>query len=69
MDDKKLLEKIIRIQNKLLLKKIADIKFTNQDDKDIFIECYFKKNYQTVFITNNNKIEETYKKKLKKMNI
>mgnify|MGYP003388756572 FL=1 len=60
---------IVRIQNKLLLEKIADIKFTEDIDKQKFIDCYFKRNYHIVKITRKTNLLKTYEKKIKMLNI
>tara|TARA_B100000768_G_C11138473_1_gene315023 strand:+ start:509 stop:778 length:270 start_codon:yes stop_codon:yes gene_type:complete len=59
-----IISKIIENQNLLLLKKIADVKFLHQDDKEIFIEEYNKINYHIPDIV--NKIQEEYQNELQK---
>ena len=59
-----IISKIIENQNLLLLKKIADEKFLNQDEKDIFIEEYNKINYHIPEIV--NKMQEEYQNELQK---
>lgn len=59
-----IISKIIENQNLLLLKKIADKKFLNQDEKEIFIEEYHKINYHIPEIV--NKMQEDYQTELQK---
>ena len=42
-----IMSQLVKKQNYLLLKKIADDKFFNDDDKEYFINKYLKVNYYT----------------------
>ena len=59
-----IISKIIENQNLLFLKKLADKKFRNQDDKDNFIEEYHKINYHIPEIV--KKTQEEYQNELQK---
>ena len=54
---------IIFIQNKLLLEKIADKKYTNENDKQKFIDRYHKLNYHHVDIVRDSYLFESYSKR------
>jgi len=62
------LQNIIQIQNKILLEKIADYKFKNDNEKKNFIEKYNKINYHYFKTTKTNPIYN-YKNKIKNINI
>ena len=49
-----ILNKIIIEQNKDLLKKIADDNFTNETDKELFIDKYSKLNYTLLLVVKKN---------------
>ena len=59
-------QEILSQQNILLLSRIAEDKFTDDQDKIKFIKKYNKYNYQRLKITKENKIK-SYKKIIKKM--
>tara|TARA_B110000858_G_C17525884_1_gene346950 strand:+ start:348 stop:548 length:201 start_codon:yes stop_codon:yes gene_type:complete len=65
----KYLEKIIKIQNELLLNNIANIKFDNEPDKRTFVNKYLKKNYHLFKLVNNNNNIKIYSDKVDKMNL
>ena len=53
---------ILEKQNIILLKKIADDKFTDENEKEEFISRYNKINYKNYKITNNKNIVNDYDK-------
>ena len=55
---------IIENQNLLLLKKIADKKFSTQEEKDNFIEEFHKISYHIPELASKN--QENYQKELQK---
>jgi len=59
-------QEILSQQNILLLSRIAEDKFTDDQDKIKFIKKYNKYNYQILKITKENKIK-SYKKRIIKM--
>lgn len=52
------LNKIISLQNLILLKKIAENKYDNSDDVKNFIDKYHKYNYHVLKVSKNNKLLE-----------
>ena len=54
----KFIYKIIYEQNKELLEIIADKKYNHEEDKEIFINKYHKKNYCKLPIKKRSKIQE-----------
>ena len=61
-----IIQEVLSQQNILLLSKIADDKFTHDQDKIKFIKKYNKYNYQKLKSTKENRIN-SYKKRIKKM--
>ena len=59
MDD---IKQIVKLQNIELLHKIADDKFTNEEDKQTFIDKYNKTNYRNFKIRNDTNILDGYLK-------
>ena len=59
MDD---IKQIVKLQNIELLHKIADDKFTNEEDKQTFIDKYNKTNYRNFKIRNDTNILDEYLK-------
>ena len=57
MDD---IKQIVELQNIDLLKRIANDKFTNDEDKQAFINKYNKTNYRNFKIRNNTNILNEY---------
>ena len=56
------IKNILERQNIILLKKIADDKFTDENEKEEFISRYNKINYKNYKITNNQNIVNDYDK-------
>ena len=56
-----IISRIIEEQNYLLLKKIAKNKFSNQEDREAFIEEYHKINYHIPEISENHQQEKLQK--------
>ena len=61
-----IIQEVLSQQNILLLSKIANDKFTHEQDKIKFIKKYNKYNYQKLKITKENRIK-SYKKRIIKM--
>ena len=59
MDD---IKEIVKLQNIDLLKKIADDKFSNDEDKQAFINKYNKTNYRNFKIKSDPNILDGYLK-------
>tara|TARA_Y100001935_G_C17089108_1_gene400265 strand:- start:360 stop:566 length:207 start_codon:yes stop_codon:yes gene_type:complete len=59
MDD---IKEIVKLQNIDLLQKIADDKFTNDEDKQAFINKYNKTNYRNFKIKSDPNILDGYLK-------
>ena len=57
-----ILSRVIYEQNKILLMKIADDKFTSDEEKEAFIKKYHKLNYAHLNTIKKDNIE-SYKKK------
>ena len=57
MDD---IKQIVELQNIDLLKRIANDKFTNDEDKQHFIDKYNKTNYRNFKIRNDTNILNEY---------
>jgi len=56
------IKEILERQNLILLKKIADDKFTNEIEKEDFIKKYNKINYKNYKIVNNKNVVNDYDK-------
>tara|TARA_B110001469_G_scaffold126857_1_gene145688 strand:- start:253 stop:462 length:210 start_codon:yes stop_codon:yes gene_type:complete len=65
----KIFENILSIQNELLLKKIAEIKYNDDNEKLHFINKYNKLNYQRVSIVYEKKLFDYSFKKLIKLKL
>lgn len=52
------LNKVISLQNLILLKKIAENKYDNSDDVKNFIDKYHKYNYHVLKVSKNDKLLE-----------
>ncbi len=57
------LNKIISLQNMILLKQIAESKYDNPDDIQSFIDKYHKYNYHVLKVSKDDKLlEYSYKR-------
>lgn len=59
-----IIEKLIYQQNKIFLEKIANDNYSNDDDKNKFIQKYLKFNYCKYNAVHNNVIK-IYKKEMR----